>query len=91
MKTDINCTLEDQFGQDLTIWHCVKIKGDSLMSYDRGTAAMNAGYRLWIVEKTAVKLNEVTLTDAARESQIRPLIWKGTWGVKAGKDTYQDY
>lgn len=61
------------------------------MSYDRGTAAMNAGYRLWIVEKTAVKLNEGTLTDAAKESQIRPLIWKGTWEVKAGKDKYQDY
>lgn len=29
IKTDINYTLEDQFGQDLTIWHCVKIKGDS--------------------------------------------------------------
>lgn len=61
------------------------------MSYDRGTAAMNAGYRLWIVEKTAVKMKESTLTDAVRESQIRPLIWKGTWEFKVGKDKCQDH
>lgn len=61
------------------------------MSYDRGTAAMNAGYRLSIVEKTAVKMKESTLADAARESQIRPLIWKGTWECKVGKDKCQDH
>lgn len=52
------------------------------MSYDRETAAMNVGYRLW---------KEATLTDAERESQIRLLIWKGTRKVEVGKDKYQDH
>lgn len=52
---------------------------------------MNAGYRLQTVEKTAVKMKESTLTDAARESQIRPLIWKSTWEFEVGKDKCQDH
>lgn len=55
------------------------------MSYDRRTAAMNVGYRLWIVKQTALKRKEGALTNAERESQIRLQIWKGNMRSKQAK------